>query len=164
VTTLYVALAFTLPGHRNTYSAESIIASCLFVPWPRLDGVMQPVIGQGWALNYEMLFYAVFALAVLARRRVAVASVAALLAAATRARPRGSISASRRWERSPLRSRCISPSSGPSRAPCGASRAQGRKTHSTASKNIRIRRVRSSRSRTRTWTRLDRRPRRNIAG
>jgi peptidoglycan/LPS O-acetylase OafA/YrhL len=83
VTTLYVALAFTLPGHRNTYSAASIVASYLFVPWPRLDGVMQPVVGQGWTLNYEMLFYAMFALAVLARRRIAVALVAALLAAAT---------------------------------------------------------------------------------
>jgi peptidoglycan/LPS O-acetylase OafA/YrhL len=82
VTTLYIVLAFTLPGHKVTYSAQHIVASYLFIPWPRLDGVMQPVVGQGWTLNYEMLFYAVFALAVLAPRRMAVTLVALALGVA----------------------------------------------------------------------------------
>ncbi len=82
VTTLYVALAFSLPGHKITYSAQHIIASYVFIPWPRTDGVMQPVVGQGWTLNYEMLFYAVFALAIVAPRRVAVALVALVLGVA----------------------------------------------------------------------------------
>lgn len=29
---------------------------------------MVPVVGQGWTLNYEMLFYGLFALAPLSRR------------------------------------------------------------------------------------------------
>lgn len=82
VTTLYVVLAFTLPGRSDTYSAGSIVASYLFIPFPRPDGIMQPVVGQGWTLNYEMLFYAVFALAIAAPRGRAVARVALALGAA----------------------------------------------------------------------------------
>jgi peptidoglycan/LPS O-acetylase OafA/YrhL len=35
---------------------------------------MNPVVGQGWTLNYEMLFYLIFAVAVLGSRRIAVAA------------------------------------------------------------------------------------------
>ncbi|MDE8346118.1 MAG: acyltransferase, partial [Acidocella sp.] len=37
-----------------------IIASFLFIPWPRPDGLMEPAFGLGWTLNFEMFFYLVF--------------------------------------------------------------------------------------------------------
>jgi exopolysaccharide production protein ExoZ len=78
-TTTYVVLAFAVPSLGKTYSFESIIASYLFIPVPRLDGIMQPVVGQGWTLNYEMFFYFIFTLSVFARRRAAVVVASVLL-------------------------------------------------------------------------------------
>jgi peptidoglycan/LPS O-acetylase OafA/YrhL len=72
-TTLYVIMASAIPSLGKTFSTETIIASYLFIPVPRLDGLIQPVVGQGWTLNYEMFFYILFAVSVLAPRRAAVA-------------------------------------------------------------------------------------------
>jgi peptidoglycan/LPS O-acetylase OafA/YrhL len=71
-TALYVLVAFAVPSLGKTYSLQSIVGSFLFIPVPRLDGVMQPVVGQGWTLNYEMYFYILFAVSVAAARRMAV--------------------------------------------------------------------------------------------
>ena len=57
------------------YSPASLIASFLFWPYPRVDGLAFPVHLLGWTLNYEMFFYAVFALAILLPRRLAVLTV-----------------------------------------------------------------------------------------
>jgi exopolysaccharide production protein ExoZ len=64
---------------RANFSPASVVASYLFIPWPQVDGFMAPVHGVGWTLNYEMLFYALFALAVLFTRRTGVLLLAALL-------------------------------------------------------------------------------------
>ncbi|MFZ5693846.1 MAG: acyltransferase family protein [Pseudomonadota bacterium] len=72
VTTLYVFVAWIVPSFGKSYAIEFVIASYFFLPWPQLDGVMQPVVGQGWTLNYEMPFYLVFSLALFAPRRAAV--------------------------------------------------------------------------------------------
>ena len=41
-----------------------VIASYAFVPWPRAsDGNLNPILSQGWTLNYEAFFYAAFAIA-----------------------------------------------------------------------------------------------------
>lgn len=40
---------------------ESIVASLLFIPHPDLAGQFYPVLGVGWTLNYEMVFYLAFA-------------------------------------------------------------------------------------------------------
>jgi peptidoglycan/LPS O-acetylase OafA/YrhL len=58
-----------------------ILASFLFIPWPRPDGMMQPAFGLGWTLNYEMFFYAVFAPFLLLGRGRAVGAAIILLAA-----------------------------------------------------------------------------------
>lgn len=72
-TTFYVAVAILIPRLGGTaYPVSTITASFLFVPVPRPDGGLQPVLAQGWTLNYEMFFYAIFAVAVLAPRRKAV--------------------------------------------------------------------------------------------
>jgi peptidoglycan/LPS O-acetylase OafA/YrhL len=85
-TTGYVLLAAAVPSFLEVpYSARFVLSSYLFIPAARPDGAMNPVVGQGWTLNYEMLFYLIFAVGVLGTRRVAVAAsslaIAALIAA-----------------------------------------------------------------------------------
>jgi exopolysaccharide production protein ExoZ len=82
VTSFFLALllAATLKGGDRFPSAAAIAASYLFVPFDTYgDGRAFPVFDLGWTLNYEMFFYAVFAVAVLLPRRRAVAAVAAML-------------------------------------------------------------------------------------
>jgi peptidoglycan/LPS O-acetylase OafA/YrhL len=45
--------------HGDIGGLPYILASFLFIPWPRPDGMMQPAFGLGWTLNYEMFFYVV---------------------------------------------------------------------------------------------------------
>src|SRR5205807_9348929 len=44
------------------------LGSFLFVPWPNSVGLSAPILGAGWTLDYEMYFYALFAIALLFRR------------------------------------------------------------------------------------------------
>ena len=81
ITSIYIAMAVAIPAFGKGYSPSSIAGSYLFIPVERAPGVIEPVVGQGWTLNYEMLFYAIFATAIVARPRVAVAAVALALAA-----------------------------------------------------------------------------------
>lgn len=86
VTAFYLALALFLPRLGGTmYPITTIAASFLFIPFARPDGVMQPILGQGWTLNYEMLFYAIFAIAVLVPRRSAVTVATTTIALAVAA-------------------------------------------------------------------------------
>ena len=55
------------------YSPMSLIASFLFWPYPRLDGLAFPVHLLGWTLIYEMFFYTLFAVGVWLPRRAVVA-------------------------------------------------------------------------------------------
>ncbi len=78
-TTLYVAIQFAT--HKQVGGAD-LAASYLF--WPRDvhgDGVLRPIYALGWTLQYEMLFYALFATFVALPRRACVAAVTAVLAA-----------------------------------------------------------------------------------
>lgn len=61
------------------YSWQHIVASYLFVPYPRpVDGAMLPLLPLGWTLNYEMFFYLVFAVALMLPRVAAISAVSAL--------------------------------------------------------------------------------------
>src|SRR5215216_4637338 len=82
VTTLYLAIALALPHVLNAelLGWPYVLASYLFVPVTRPNGLVQPVYGLGWTLNYEMFFYALFALAVGRSRRAAVVGLGAVLA------------------------------------------------------------------------------------
>jgi peptidoglycan/LPS O-acetylase OafA/YrhL len=51
-----------------------IASSLLFFPHLN-DGKMRPLIGMGWTLNYEMLFYVLFAVALLLPRRIGLAAL-----------------------------------------------------------------------------------------
>ena len=46
-----------------------IAKSYLFIPAPSAGGEIAPLLGVGWTLNFEMFFYALFALALLLRLR-----------------------------------------------------------------------------------------------
>ena len=74
-----------------------ILGSYAFVPIFRSDGGINPVLGQGWTLDYEMFFYALFALAMLMPRRVGLAALAgtllALAATGSVVRPGGALAA-----------------------------------------------------------------------
>ena len=83
---VYVAHRIFPPPFITT---EGVIASFLFIPWPLPNGVMAPVHALGWTLNYEMFFYAVFALAIMLPRRSAVFADHDAVRAARRARPAG---------------------------------------------------------------------------
>jgi peptidoglycan/LPS O-acetylase OafA/YrhL len=77
-------IAVLLVGHAAIHGdiggPAYLLASFLFIPWPRPDGVMQPALGLGWTLNYEMFFYTVFAPFLLLARGRAVALTILLLA------------------------------------------------------------------------------------
>lgn len=80
-TTLYLVLALAVPrlvsGPPPT--PGYVAGSYLFVPVTRPDGLVQPLYSLGWTLNYEMFFYALFALALgLDRRRGTAAILVAL--------------------------------------------------------------------------------------
>jgi exopolysaccharide production protein ExoZ len=81
VTTLYLAIALAAPALLNVefIGWERVLASYLFIPLARPDGVVQPLYGLGWTLNYEMFFYALFALAIVRPRWRAVLGLAAAL-------------------------------------------------------------------------------------
>jgi exopolysaccharide production protein ExoZ len=78
VTTLYLALAVVAPGLLNSelLAPWLVLASYLFIPAERPDGIVQPLYSLGWTLNYEMFFYALFALAIVLPYRRAIAALA----------------------------------------------------------------------------------------
>jgi exopolysaccharide production protein ExoZ len=82
-TIVLFGLALALPqlmGATRGDAAE-LLKSLLFVPYVKGNGNVHPLLYLGWTLNYEMLFYGVFALAlVLAPRRAHALAVAALIA------------------------------------------------------------------------------------
>lgn len=49
---------------------DYILSSYFFIAMPRPDGGMQPLLLLGWTVNYEMYFYALFALCLLLPRTV----------------------------------------------------------------------------------------------
>lgn len=62
-----------------------VFGSFAFVPVQNGNGMLLPLLSLGWTLNYEMLFYAVFALFVGLRQRPALILVAATLIASVAA-------------------------------------------------------------------------------
>ena len=80
-TLAFLLAMLLLPGKVNTPAPDMawLLASLAFLPWARPDGVVVPVYSLGWTLNYEMFFYAAFALALPLRRGRAVAAVAGAL-------------------------------------------------------------------------------------
>jgi exopolysaccharide production protein ExoZ len=68
-TTLKVVLLLAIPAAAMHPSLRlwNVIGSYLFVPTANPDGLIAPVIVQGWTLNFEMFFYLVFTCSLLVR-------------------------------------------------------------------------------------------------
>ncbi|MFC3580133.1 acyltransferase family protein [Sphingomonas hylomeconis] len=83
-TTMTIGVALAAPHLMNhsAYNAPRILASYLFIPWPRIDGNIVPMHSSGWTLNYEMLFYAAFAVAILLGKRRGITFLFALFVTA----------------------------------------------------------------------------------
>ena len=64
VTIAVFCLAIAAPSllQSTTASPSALLKSLSFVPYVRGDGAMAPVVFVGWSLNYEMMFYVLFAL------------------------------------------------------------------------------------------------------
>ncbi len=56
---------------------QTLAGSLLFFPVVRADGDVYPILAVGWTLEYEIFFYACFALALLAPRRIGLAALTA---------------------------------------------------------------------------------------
>ncbi|HEY0943665.1 MAG TPA: acyltransferase [Opitutaceae bacterium] len=80
-TTLMLGVILGMPeavGHTARTPAY-VASSYLFLPWPRADAELRPLLALGWTLNYEMFFYAVFGACLLLPRRWGAAVLAACL-------------------------------------------------------------------------------------
>ncbi|GAC1528778.1 MAG: acyltransferase [Ramlibacter sp.] len=66
-----------------------VLSSLLFVPYLNPQGLVQPILGQGWSLNYEMLFYLAFGATFTMPRRWHAPAVAAMMTALATARALG---------------------------------------------------------------------------
>ncbi len=77
-----VASIWVVPGFFWQASADPwrVAASLLFVPHAGIGGGVYPVLYQGWTLQYEMFFYAVFALCLWLPARLRLPVLAAVLA------------------------------------------------------------------------------------
>lgn len=84
-TSLMLALILFAPAAiaHNDLSAGRIVSSYLFYPWPRAGGDVYPILGLGWTLNYEMLFYLAYAAALCFSRRLGLAGITAVFLLAT---------------------------------------------------------------------------------
>jgi exopolysaccharide production protein ExoZ len=72
-TAIYVLIAHVLPAYQMEITFDAVLRSLFFIPYLRAEGVVQPIVGQGWTLNYEMFFYSLFAFAIFYPRGTAVA-------------------------------------------------------------------------------------------
>ncbi|MCJ2122637.1 acyltransferase family protein [Methylobacterium sp. J-077] len=84
VSLLYLSLALARPDLLGDAAAlvnepGTILAGFLFWPAARPDGLVQPLYGLGWTLNYEAFFYGLFAIGLGFGRRGAVAWLALAL-------------------------------------------------------------------------------------
>ena len=74
------ALAFSSHVAHAQLSPLHVLASYFFVPVANAYGKLFPVLILGWTINFEMLFYAVFALGLLLPRRVGLGVIGGVIA------------------------------------------------------------------------------------
>lgn len=91
-------VALVAPGMLNSTEANpvNLLKSLLFVPYVKENGLVQPLLFLGWTLNYEMFFYAVFALSLAAGRKaplVASGMIVLLVIAGYVFKPEGTVAA-----------------------------------------------------------------------
>jgi len=69
---LATILVFLMSKHfENAKALRQLLESLFFIPYSESkNGPMQPLLGPGWTLDYEMFFYALFAIALLFPKRI----------------------------------------------------------------------------------------------
>lgn len=79
-TALMVAATFIFPAQlaKPDISIAHLLASLAFIPWPDQAGEMYPPLILGWTLNYEALFYVLFACALFLPRRAGISALVAV--------------------------------------------------------------------------------------
>jgi peptidoglycan/LPS O-acetylase OafA/YrhL len=81
----WLATIAALAYHRvsATHGAHAgwleLVYSLAFIPYSDSEGLWEPIVPQGWSLNYEMMFYVIFALSLLFRRLIALPAVGVTL-------------------------------------------------------------------------------------
>ncbi|WGD28930.1 acyltransferase [Ancylobacter sp. WKF20] len=67
-TTIYLFTAIISPKtlNKGVNGVAHIISSYLFVPYPNPEGALAPLLALGWTLNYEMQFYLLFGILLVA--------------------------------------------------------------------------------------------------
>ncbi|WP_420134044.1 acyltransferase family protein [Rhodopseudomonas sp.] len=80
-TLLAVLTVVVLPDRVQStqLSLPHITASLLFVPWRAPSGGLVPPLSVGWTLNFEILFYIVFAFGLFFRRAIGLTAIVAIL-------------------------------------------------------------------------------------
>jgi exopolysaccharide production protein ExoZ len=81
LTLVVFAIAFLIPAAVQATKADPIqlLKSLLFIPFVKSNGRVHPVLFVGWTLNYEMFFYALFAIGLLWGERGTLWVVAAMI-------------------------------------------------------------------------------------
>lgn len=94
VTLLVVAVALVAPAAFPAMSPTvgQVVQSLLFIPYRDTTGLIAPLVVPGWTLNYEMFFYVLFALTLLAPGGLRPWLLTAVLVALVAARPLGPVS------------------------------------------------------------------------
>jgi len=61
-----IAVAAVQPSLLNStaVNAETVLKSLFFIPFEKANGFVQPILFLGWSLNYEMFFYAIYAICI----------------------------------------------------------------------------------------------------
>ena len=61
------SIALITPGLLAATKSDTfqLVKSLLFIPFYKSNGAIQPILFVGWTLNYEMLFYVLFAIGLL---------------------------------------------------------------------------------------------------
>lgn len=66
--------------YSTTANVENLLRSLLFIPYAKENGLVQPLLFLGWTLNYEMFFYVIFSLCMLAGHHRIFAVLAVIVA------------------------------------------------------------------------------------
>lgn len=82
-----VALAIPAAFPNMQVTLDALLKSLFFVPYRDPNGLIAPLIVPGWTLNYEMFFYLLFAMGLLAPARLRAWLVTAALVALVAVRP-----------------------------------------------------------------------------
>jgi exopolysaccharide production protein ExoZ len=81
LTSLLLATAALAPRMLNVPISDAlqVLASYAFIPYPRGEGELRPVLALGWTMNLEMAFYLVLALSLSFSRRIGLSIIGTLL-------------------------------------------------------------------------------------